>query len=184
MTDYIPDHRERARADLLSQFRHKTRIEALIRALALGTQNLEDALLDFVVSLSVDFATDELLNRLGKLVGEQRLGLSDSEFRRIIRVRIAANRSSGTRDELISIFEQATDAAEVRYVDSFPAAFLLIAFVPEIPSQILRDRINAIIEIAKPAGVNFTASYNITGGSTAIFNQSGRGFGARFGGII
>lgn len=184
MASYIRDHLEQARQDLLSQFREKTRIEALITALAFGVQTLEDELFDFVTSTTVDFATGDLLDRLGFIVGEQRLGLTDTEYRRILRVRIAANRSSGTRDELISIFQQATSATEVRLIDSPPAAFLLIAFVQEIPSQTLRDRINTIIAIAKPAGVQFQASYNLTGGNTALFNVAGRGFNAQFGGVI
>ncbi|HEY3802246.1 MAG TPA: hypothetical protein VGL61_06540 [Kofleriaceae bacterium] len=43
------------------------------------------------------------LDVLGKIVGQVRLGSSDDDYRRYIQARIAANRASGKREELINV---------------------------------------------------------------------------------
>lgn len=79
------------------------RLETLLSVLVTPMQRLENALYQLLIQRTVDLAVGVQLDVLGRIVGQPRGGLIDNVYRRIIRARIATNRSTGKREELLNI---------------------------------------------------------------------------------
>jgi hypothetical protein len=150
---YEPDHKGKAEAALLYQFRTKPRIVALVRALAAGVQLLEDTIFDVIIGTQLDMATGVNLDRWGDMVGEARDGLTDFQYRPFIRGRILANRSTGKTDDLIRVFQEITAPSSVEQYNLYPAAFVLYAYRNEYSPEIVRNRIRKMMLEIKPAGI-------------------------------
>ena len=180
---FEPEHEDRAFEQLLGQFREQPNIRDLVRALCVGVQELEDVSYDYSVSTFLDLAKGYLLDRLGAFVGAQRLGATDDEFRRIIRARIAAQRSNGTIGEIGHVLALLTDPEVLHYSPAYPAGYRFF-FVPS-EGSLTDDEVRRavrILELARPAGVD--ASY-VEGASTDTFRfDIDPGFGRRFGRLI
>lgn len=97
------DHVAAALARLPEQFKSKTKIVQLLTALATPAAAIEDAFWQLLVERGVDSAIGVQLDQLGVVVGQERGGLSHSDYRRFIRARIAANRSRGNFEDLIRV---------------------------------------------------------------------------------
>jgi hypothetical protein len=97
------DHVSGALGRLCEQFKRKPNIIKLVTALAQPSQAIEDALMALFTQRSINTAIGAQLDALGTIVGQARGGLSDADFRRYIRARIATNSSDGTVEELISV---------------------------------------------------------------------------------
>src|SRR5262249_33776683 len=79
------------------------RLESLIAILLTPNQHLENTWIDLFTKRTIDAAESAQLDILGDVVGQARGGLSDDVYRQYIRARIAANRSTGKREDLIKI---------------------------------------------------------------------------------
>ncbi len=78
-------------------------ITKLIRALVEPVQDVEDALQQVHVGFDIDVAEGDQLDVVGALVGQERNGMDDDDYRRIIRARISVNRSKGTVADVIKV---------------------------------------------------------------------------------
>jgi hypothetical protein len=78
-------------------------IEKLLAILISPAQDIENALQQLRHYRFVDTATDAQLDIIGRIVGQARLGLADDDYRRYIRARIAANNSTGTVQDLLTV---------------------------------------------------------------------------------
>lgn len=96
-------HLARALERLAEQFKGRTKIEALITALMTAFQDVENALQQVLLERTIDTATGVQLDMLGVIVGQDRGGLSDADYRRFVRARIAVHRSKGTTSDMIRI---------------------------------------------------------------------------------
>jgi len=154
---YFPDHRDRLFTDLLSQFRSRPRLAALVAAIALGVQDVEDETLDALLSFRLDSAIANQLDLLAAIVGEQRGGLDDEQLRRIVLARVLANRSNGSLEDVWRVFTRATtgpDPADFTTIqDNYPASFTLeVSSVRRLTDE-ERRRARRLVMVAKPAGV-------------------------------
>ncbi len=157
----IPDHNERSRKRLLSQWWEQPRLAGLARGIGAAGQVLENLIFQVLDERTLDTAVGVHLERWGRIVGERRGGLEDHDYRRIIRARMRVNRwakfgSDPGIDEQIAIFELLMDARSVRYFPLYHAGFALVAerdtFLPDIVAQ----RVVRTMLDAKPAGVGLT----------------------------
>jgi hypothetical protein len=99
----VIDHATEMVGRLAQQFR-RPKIEAYLRVVAAEVQALEVALIDLYTLRAIDTATGEELTRIGERVGQPRAGMSnDFTYRRIVRARIASNRSRGTANDIIRV---------------------------------------------------------------------------------
>jgi hypothetical protein len=158
MTELAPitNHDEIALNRLLSQFRGKARIEALLKAVAEGVQTLEDLVYDLISSTRFDNAVDAHLDAWGELVGEFREGMSDDDYRRFISARILVNKCEGTTDQIIEIFDIITgDSVVILYnLPGGPNYELYTYRAPgDTLSSDLKAKIGRIMEDIRPAGV-------------------------------
>jgi Protein of unknown function (DUF2612) len=80
-----------------------TNVQKLIQALAGPAQDLENALQQLLLDRTVSTATGVQLDLLGRVVGQARLGLDDTDYRRTLQARIATNGSRGNAESLIRV---------------------------------------------------------------------------------
>ena len=100
---YVNNYDQRAFYYMRGQDRDKSVFNAVYQATAVVCQTVEDAVFDLVTGMQFQYATDEALNRWGGVVGQNRLGMVDLDYRRLIGAKIRVNNSFGTIDETARI---------------------------------------------------------------------------------
>jgi hypothetical protein len=81
----------------------QTTTQQLVQALAGPAQDIENALQQLLTQRAVSTAVGSQLDLLGRVVGQLRLGLDDTDYRRYLQARIATNNSTGTFEDMIKI---------------------------------------------------------------------------------
>ena len=121
------DHCDQALNARTADFRELPRFEELLRIVCEQVQEIEDALWQ-IASDSVDTAEGVQLDGFGSIVGAERQGLSDDDYRALIRATIRANQSSGTAPDLYSIVTASTGipAAGQAEIEFYPPAGFII----------------------------------------------------------
>lgn len=148
----VPDWSDRAQQRLLVPWR-KPRIMAFVSALAEGVQAHEDLTFDVLASTGLEEAGGHALDQWGELVGEQRLGLSDNEYRPFIKARMLVNRCDGTVDALLHLLETAAGPViGVFHTDVQPATYVLVAERSSFLTAAARRRVARLMQAAAPAG--------------------------------
>lgn len=122
MATQITDHAQRAVDRLHAQHKGKANLELLVRTLATPTQEIENQLFLVWVAKRIDTATGIELDAVGSLVNEPRDGRTDSDYRRILRAVIRANRSKA---RILDVIETAR-----LVLTSSPTSQLLVESVP------------------------------------------------------
>lgn len=101
-------------------------------------------------------AVGALLDQWGGIVGQPRGALpSDDVYRGFIAARPAANRSTGTRDELIEI-AQIASGVTVHQFDTPPASYIVEWFPPTPFDSATKNELRRIMEDARPMGIGAT----------------------------
>lgn len=117
---------------LLFTFRDKPRIVALLTSYLEEIQELEDALFAIWADrlLRGGSLTTEILDFIGKIVGQQREGFDNDTYALLISARIQANRSNGTRAQLIKITSLLVPNTQILFYQFNPQSELIIPFGP------------------------------------------------------
>jgi len=152
----------------LEQYKGTIAFKRLIEIYLESVQELEDVAFQVILKRMLENATDIQLDTLGAIVGEQRQGKDDDNYRIWIAVRIRLNRSFGTPVDIIDVVQLATDAAfEFREYNS-GAFSVLFSETPEFPNDI-----SVICYLAKAAGINITVVYPPEGATPFKFMNLG-----------
>jgi hypothetical protein len=149
------NHAEEAQARQVEQFKEKPDLAAIIDAASDQTQDDEDVFFELLDERALDVAVGVQLDGLGEIVGEDRLGRSDDDYRLGIRAQIKKNVSSGTGDEILEIVALLTSNTH-ELVEFFPAGLALIFddALPEDPVQLAAN-------LPVAAGVRGTVQYTL-----------------------
>lgn len=171
----IEDHEEQALAQLITQYRDKPDLEHWIRSYARESQELEDVLWDIIEQRTVDSATGDLLQKIGKIVGQPYRGEGDEAYRVLVKARIAINRSNGQWRDLRTVTAVLLADASRRWATSGTMSLKL-----RIDEQ-LSDRPGleqVLIEAAAQAGVRVDLTYSVDPDTTDrfAFGSEGGGF--------
>ncbi len=178
----VGDHPDRAVANALAQDRCSPRYASLVAAMGEGVQLQEEQFFDLLVGRGLNLATGASLEQWGAIVGEERGGLNDDDYRRFIKARILANLSDGKPDELLTIFAIITAPSQVRYFIHPPAAFRLQATRDEALADAMVRRVGRMMRSVKPAGVAMVLTEALPG--SILFGVAGRGFGKTFSRVL
>lgn len=156
----ITDHTGIGLARLITQYKGKPRMTALLTSYLIEVQAIEDAAFQ-VIDATIDTATGHALTQWGKIVGQVNPGLSDENYRVLIRARIRVNRSDGRPRDLIEILELVAVSigetpAEIRFVFG-NAAWIL--YLDSDIGTIDGDLVYELLEDADGAGIYGTFVY-------------------------
>jgi hypothetical protein len=101
-----------------------TNIEKLIETYVTQIQDLEQVFFQLVNLRTIDTSEGVQLDGIGQIVGEDRFGRNDTDYRVAIKGRIRLNLSNGTIEDIIAVIRaQIGDKQVVVTEDSFPAHF-------------------------------------------------------------
>ncbi len=163
-----------------------TRMSKFLTAVAGSIQSVEDALQQLYTERRIDTAVATQLDVLGRIVGQPRLGLSDSDYRRHVRARIATNRSNGSAEDIIKItrlvlddddvyihVEQQQVATVVVDLRDTPVAYALAQIVRDFLTDGVSAGVRLIVEFTS-APLEETFSFAALGGG----DGPGLGFGS------
>lgn len=160
---HVPDWPERTANRLRTPWRGEAN-GALLAALGEGAQLHEDIAFDLVAGTTLDGSTGDALDKWGELVGEPRLGLSDSEYRPFIKARMLVNRCDGTTDALLELLAVAAGPDATAYhTTTAPGAVFTVARSSFL-SAASRRRVARLMLSAAPAGRPIVVVEALSGG--------------------
>lgn len=102
-TTKITDHVAAAQDQLPSQMQGKANIATLLSILVKPAQAVEDALWDLFTLRTIEIGTGSVLDSIGAIIGQQRQGMLDEDYRRYLRARVIANRATGRIEDLLAV---------------------------------------------------------------------------------
>lgn len=140
----------------ITQDQESPRFAALISSYIEEVQLVENVAWQVLESRMLELATGAQLDLLGKLVGQERVGDSDDEYRVYIRARIAVNMSDGTADDVMRVAGTLLDGLTWRYWEVYPMTIFVEAFGVEK----LQGTIANMIRAARMAGVAFNFQFS------------------------
>lgn len=170
--DKITDHDARLKSLLPSQYAGLPNWEAYLTAFAKVIQGAEDDGYKFLTELALPNAVGVQLDGLGEILGEERKGRNDDDYRAFLGIRVTINISRGEPETLISVLAAITDSSYVALAEVFPARVEMYFNGATIPSDLLNN-----MNLVKAAGVQL-ALYN-NGGETPFVTEgdlTGLGF--------
>lgn len=148
----ITTHNQDAKNRLLEQYKKEPGIEGLIESyFGNQIQDLEDVLQLFFDRLNISISEGVQLNGIGRIINQDRLGLTDELYRLFIRGRIGANVSEGDIERLIEVWQTITQANLVKLEEIFPAEVNLATDVA-LPDNLI-DIAFALIQNVSGAGI-------------------------------
>lgn len=159
-------------------------IETIISLFMKPFQRLENSAIQLLTLRDIDTGSGFVLDVIGRVVNQARAGLADDVYKRYLRARIATNRSTGKREELLHICRLilGDPAAQIFAQKQFnTTVFLKINNVAVLPST--ETALAHFMEQAASNGVRLivqscptvpTSSFKFSGGG----RPTGPGFGS------
>lgn len=180
MATEITNHVELAWNRLIQQYKQSQSLKDLIEALVNPIQGLETVFQDLSDGRTIEVATGTLLDRLGDIVGIDRVvGQDDDAYRLAIKTKVVENVSQGEPERLISVYKILLSASLVHLCECFPAAVGMMSDV-DISTQDEIDNLFAKIKRIAPAGVriDYLGSFDETEPFAMAGDLIGAGFGS------
>lgn len=171
-------HVETAWSRLLSQFQDKERLKKLIEILLRPFQELEDALWDIYTNRNLDTDNDAQLDIFGRIAVEPRNGLTNADYRPILKAKLRALRSKGTGPDIIAITQLCLGSNGFTFEEIYPAAmYLTVTDVAVTDSQL--QTLKRLLRV-KAGGVGLRI-VDARGGVGVRFHYGSEGTGAGYG---
>jgi len=131
--------------------------EVMVHAFAIPSQSLENVMASMLADRGLDTAGGVNLDRIGQIVGADRQGNTDEDYKIIISGQIAGNNSDGTARDLLAITKilMADEFLTVAIKELFPAKVAVDIGIPlplVVPNNTGRV-LSGLLE-AKVAGVD------------------------------
>lgn len=138
-SDWVPfDYVARAKSRPTTYLKETTQPADFFAAFVEPLQDLEEVFRLMYDGLSIYNAAGVMLDSFGEMVGEPRLGRNDDVYRAAIIARRFTAGGSGTPDEVI-VSTKGITSGEVRLLNHFPAAFVLIIHATNIPKTLAKQ---------------------------------------------
>lgn len=140
MITQITDHVAQSKARLREQYKNVPEIVALIDSWTGQIQELEDIIFAMSVNRSVLQGEGVQLDLIGQILNVPRDARNDDDYRIALLAKIAQNVSSGTPEDVISIFKLITESAKVYLSNNYNGEVYLLADHP-----LTQDEVNAML---------------------------------------
>lgn len=143
----ITTHADDIKDRLTSQYDKAVLLQGLLEVWGERVQGLEDAAWTVLTEKWLDVAVGSQLDEIGGVIGEPRLGRTDTQYRDAIGLRITINQSGGEPERIIEYLIRVLGADSVIYSELYPAK--IEVFVEGTVDWNTIDRVRSIV----PAGV-------------------------------
>lgn len=150
MTQFIADYKDRLRAATYSWWASKARVGAYIKALGSVFQTVEEDVYGLVFSLPISQASGTTLDKWGDILGEQRLGLNDAAYRRVLRAKIAFLAAKGSGPRILDAFTNFTGDPEPK-IELSDSGFLRVSYTADLSAS-EQERLLRLLAPAPVAG--------------------------------
>lgn len=183
---HATDHGERAVGVLIEILRDKARFTSLVKDYAKVSQELEDAFWALYSQRSIATAVGVQLDVLGRIVDELRNGLSDTDYRAILRIKGRVLRSKGTAVDLCAVTAlMLNGAATFTYDEAYPATVVITilgtpGFTLSLLAKFLRKAKSAGVRlgiVAAPAVNAFRYGSTVAPATSAVFGYNDGHYG-------
>jgi hypothetical protein len=141
---------------LIELFKYGPRNQAIVAALVGQFQELENAAYQLKQAFDLDTAIGLQLDILGEVLGEDRKGRDDDDYRAALRVVILVSKSHGTIPQLLSIAQGMSPSASVNITE--PGTMTLQINLSTLGSATLRTVFD-MLKRAKAGGVRLLVTY-------------------------
>ena len=149
----VTNHIEEMLLQRLEEFKKKVRFTAILEIFGQQIQELETVAFQVLEETNdIDIAVGAQLDGIGDIVGEDRAGRTDTDYRLAIRARIQLNSSRGTIEDLISLVAAVLAGATSQVIEYFPAGFALLV-TSAVPSGIDPAIAGNVIREGRAGGV-------------------------------
>lgn len=126
-------HTTEALALLPQQFSGADNLKAFLTAFLSRVQEAENMLIELWQNRWLDNATGDLLDELGSIVGQERNGLGDDDYRIMIRVRVRINLSSGLDSDIVETFGMVLqDPSPSMALEEYYPASIVVRLLDEV----------------------------------------------------
>ncbi len=172
---YIPNHADQAASRVSEEYKDATLVVATMRAAVQALQQLEDAI-GILYQTNIGNAANSELDIIGRIVGQPRNNMGDSQYRLWVMARMLANRSSGTAEELIAIAYIVTRGTVPILLSEFYPAAVVIQI--GATSMVNPSDLQAILQDARAGGVELDVTSDMSNDPLSFaFDPNGAGFG-------
>lgn len=174
------DHVTEGQALLIEHFKNSTNLKAVLAAYLAQVQELEAMMFDLLEDRNLDTAVGSQLDVIGEILGLDRNGLSDSDYRSYLRARIVLNFGSGTIEDVRDVIQLVTVTSGTVTIDisesfpSDPAHFEIIITDPIIAGE--ATIIASVVADAKGAGIRGVITYWIDPTADVFQYDDGPGY--------
>jgi hypothetical protein len=160
---WIESHCEQGKELLLSQFRGRPRLEAALCAYLDGVQDLHNAIWQCLTERSLAASVGVQLDALGSIVDLPRQGWEDEAYRRVLRGRILALRSDGSRPALLRIVAALGLDVTLTDVYEYPPAAVVYSLGEPLPGapDLAAGDVFWLLDYARAAAVRLDLEYPI-----------------------
>jgi hypothetical protein len=156
------DLQEEVEGRIVEQFKNKDNILAIVTYLTTQVTQLQTMFLQLAVLYQVASAEGEQLDGIGQIVGEERFGRSDEQYRPALLARIRLNLSRGTAEDIIELVRAvAGESAIVKIREYFPASFIAEVIDAVDPDTIDLTTAGILVASGKPAGVGGGVHFHV-----------------------
>lgn len=159
---------------LLHQFAHSKRLKGLIRALVTPFEKAYTELEKLHHGHYIDNAQDETLDVIGAIVGQQRFGMSDDDYRPWLKVAICLNNSAGTAEQIFTIIGILYGRPAPVIIQEYPPnAVQFILDHPHFPPETIKAIIRRAVPVTTHCDFAFKlpVSSNVDGTHSVGINR-------------
>ena len=157
----VVDHEAAALARLPEYLKSKPKLASLLAAFTAQCDDLEAALQDLLLDRAIDTGVGAQLDDIGTIVGQPRDGLSDAEYRRRLRIRIAVNRSRGTVADILKVASLFVTDASATFVLTSGGVAAYTLYVGGIETGDFAEQLLTFLKSATAAGVRAILNYSV-----------------------
>ena len=111
------DHVEQGLDRLTSVFSESEKLKAFLASFLRQLEEVEESLIDLSKQKDLTTITGVWLDYIGYIVGEDRAGRDDEEYRQALQLKIAINKSDGTHPVVMDIVKTYTESDSVRIAE-------------------------------------------------------------------
>ena len=136
-TTPIDDYRQLALQRIIEQYKNSPNLVGLLDSAGLQSNDMETALWEIRDLFYLDTAEGIQLDIIGKIFTPRLSGESDADYRQRLKL-FAAQKFSGTPEEIITTLKVFFGATTVEYFPLYPAAFAITTDATITPAELQR----------------------------------------------